>query len=433
MERSMTDLSMRLHFSAVGQGLFSQGTVECHGDASPDGKPAGFNWVYDCGTSSNHRFISREISLYKKYSGRKIDLLILSHFDRDHISGIKELLSGCSEIDTIVMPYLTFWQRINIISSLLPGEEEFAGFILRPNAFLHGLFGKEKLPELVFILPGGMIPKREIEVEREQVWPGENMEIDDSRNWNIPDAESWLVGEERHVYFIDASRPWYFKNLWEFCFFNRRLKDHKPKRSKEIFRTLLRYQENGYDPEMIQEIINTARDACKSLRCIGGSNRVENEISVVTYSGPAHRRTGICYAGKPMMLAAGHGVSRPIGWCAWCAPIFYDIVKDKSRCSILYTGDITIDGKSWSEVSDAFGTDRMSAVSWFQVPHHGARQSMDETVARAMRHDYSVFSSENFKARYGHPSEGVVRALEACHPVFANEHQSVTGCACFRT
>ena len=77
---------LQCEFQNVGQGLFSSGRIQM-GDA------LAFHWVYDCGTSSSQKLIQNAVNKYNSDKNQgNIDLLVLSHFDKDHISGVKELV-----------------------------------------------------------------------------------------------------------------------------------------------------------------------------------------------------------------------------------------------------------------------------------------------------------------------------------------------------
>ena len=77
---------LQCEFWNVGQGLFSSGRIQM-GDA------LAFHWVYDCGTSSSQKLIQNAVNKYNSDKNQgNIDLLVLSHFDKDHISGVKELV-----------------------------------------------------------------------------------------------------------------------------------------------------------------------------------------------------------------------------------------------------------------------------------------------------------------------------------------------------
>lgn len=48
-----------------------------------------YNVVYDCGTRNGTKLLEREIN--KAFNRKQsVDLLFISHFDRDHVSGLKE-------------------------------------------------------------------------------------------------------------------------------------------------------------------------------------------------------------------------------------------------------------------------------------------------------------------------------------------------------
>ena len=65
---------------AVGKGAFVFGSL-------PQRNNRLFTYVYDCGGSKE--LVEREIKVFEKYFGSKHDLLVISHFDRDHYSGIQ--------------------------------------------------------------------------------------------------------------------------------------------------------------------------------------------------------------------------------------------------------------------------------------------------------------------------------------------------------
>ena len=91
-------------FHNVGQGLFYSGTIQADNNNL-------FHFVYDCGCTGSKPSRDNAIKLYRRIMGinesRKIHLLILSHLHEDHINGLKELLKGGVQIDTMVIPYFS--------------------------------------------------------------------------------------------------------------------------------------------------------------------------------------------------------------------------------------------------------------------------------------------------------------------------------------
>jgi hypothetical protein len=105
--------SLRLHWWPVGQGLYSSGLIQTLSGGV-------FSWVYDCGSSSSKLLIDEALS--KDQAERvsvgveKIDLVVLSHFDNDHISGFLRLIAA-SPIKRLLIPYVPFWKRLRRVVS----------------------------------------------------------------------------------------------------------------------------------------------------------------------------------------------------------------------------------------------------------------------------------------------------------------------------
>lgn len=107
----------------VGQGGFNVGTLRNLGldeavwrsslveDAIP---LADFMYVYDCGSIPIAGVVKSVRSIVSRRASRRLDMLFVSHFDRDHICGIPHLLHQKKglQVDTIVMPYLDDIERI---------------------------------------------------------------------------------------------------------------------------------------------------------------------------------------------------------------------------------------------------------------------------------------------------------------------------------
>ncbi len=86
----------RFRFFNVGQGLFYSGVLN-----------NGFKFVYDCGTKSSNKLIDNAIAYeYKSLkAGDGINMVVISHFHKDHTSGIRKLPT--SEGAQYILPYLS--------------------------------------------------------------------------------------------------------------------------------------------------------------------------------------------------------------------------------------------------------------------------------------------------------------------------------------
>ncbi|MFC6487703.1 hypothetical protein [Nitratireductor sp. GCM10026969] len=125
----------------VGQGGFNIGTLRELGlnnatwqpsliaDAIPS---ADFMYVYDCGSDPIAGVVQSVRSIVARRPSRRLDMLFVSHFDRDHICGVPHLLHERRglRVDTIVMPYLDDINRMIAFgrSAAISGERSSERF-----------------------------------------------------------------------------------------------------------------------------------------------------------------------------------------------------------------------------------------------------------------------------------------------------------------
>lgn len=98
---------MKRTFWPVGQGAFYSELFY------KDGKQDGLI-VYDCGTRSGQEYVLKSIQDLEQLTGDiDIDILFISHFHSDHISGIKQLTSDY-KVKAIVLPYVSTAFRADV-------------------------------------------------------------------------------------------------------------------------------------------------------------------------------------------------------------------------------------------------------------------------------------------------------------------------------
>ena len=92
-------------FHPVGQGAFYSEVI----NVTEKNKNKTFCTVYDCGTSTRGNSLSHSI----QNSGlpEEINILFISHFDKDHISGVEELLKN-HKVKNIFIPFLSKTQEL---------------------------------------------------------------------------------------------------------------------------------------------------------------------------------------------------------------------------------------------------------------------------------------------------------------------------------
>lgn len=126
-------LSANFKFHPVGQGCFYSG------DIINNNHKKKFTLVFDCGTISSKKYLDNSISVFKS-THDKIDLLIISHFDEDHVNGVAELLNGIS-CDTVIIPYYSPLLRLGLFASNESSNPDYDLFLRSPmNYFLQEKF-----------------------------------------------------------------------------------------------------------------------------------------------------------------------------------------------------------------------------------------------------------------------------------------------------
>ncbi len=148
----MTGIYVSHRFFPVGQGLFSAGSVQC---VSPNPKKPElcYRWVYDCGTSSGKRLITNAIAdLKNDCRDEKIDLLTLSHFHNDHISGVVDLLKAIGA-KTVMLPWAPLWHRLLIgFEQGLRADDPEMLFFVDPVQYLVQAAG-DGFEQVLFVMP----------------------------------------------------------------------------------------------------------------------------------------------------------------------------------------------------------------------------------------------------------------------------------------
>ena len=373
-------------FHPVGQGLFSSGVVAAE-DKDRGLTSQNFRWVYDCGTTSSQRFVRNAVAdLKTEVAPKKLDLVAVSHFDSDHISGLVQLLN---EVRTkiLMLPWAPLAHRLLIgyQQDLAPDDPEF-DFYVDPVAYLTGA-APDGFDEIVFVPFGGDEgpPEPDGEDRPLDFDSGGELIFDVSRE----DLSAELIAQDN----IDREKPKVSMlahgstltvfGFWEFVPYNDPLT--RPK-DLGVFQSAV----NQLRTRLLSGDKDDTKGALRDLKTIYVTTFPKsqlNDLSLFLYGGP-------------------------IGNWSICWPQFWHghILLPPSAASIIYTGDGDFSSpERWETFRDYVGPKRALQPFVFQVPHHGSKKNWHSGLASTLSSTLSIFSSDPSRRGFGHPHGEVLR------------------------
>lgn len=353
----------------VGQGAFYTERIKI------DGKI--YNVVYDCGSTTAYKvnrgkpILEAEIkTFYDK--NENIDLLFISHFDYDHVNGLKYLKDHCN-IKRVIMPLIPTAARWIYLSQL---DDELQSLMTNPEEF----FGNNTEIINVKYTNGGEFQQNELVL-----------------NDNEPSPKQVIV----------SGTIIQFRNLHDWCYipFNfdedaryQKLIDLIASRRLELDKLL-----NGD----VDYIIENRADINKTYKKVVKNEGSSNESSLIVYSGPVSAKHE--YIKKYNSICNVSCILRRFHYGCNMIPFI------RKRVACLYLGDTDL-----NQTSGVYGLieaiylnlgDVRHNIGTIQVPHHGSEKNFNDDILRHSSPNlyFASFSKQN---PYGHPSYRVVEDIE---------------------
>ena len=391
----------RIHLDwwPAGQGLFATGTITRRRNQP-------LTWVYDCGTASSQSCLQSSLNAFeirqRAFGCRSIRLAVLSHFDKDHISGLVKLIRKFP-IRTLLLPYIPAWRRlvIAIEGGVGTTDPEF-GFFLDPTGFLAGV-ADGRIEEIVFVPSSGPEDFRPSAAEPRGPEPGGEGPADFGEDLlkveegdPPPDAQgdpSVSPNALIRVRFLRPGGKLLVPFFWEFLPYN------DAALAPKVTPAFVAAAEHLRGVLLTQPLLRKAALAnMKALYEQTFTTTAErNLISLFLYSGPLSRRIGLRN-------------------CPLCLPKEPDYA---SRFSQMHTGDGYLnDDARYDAFARFYGPeDRLTHSAFLQVMHHGSRTNWRQGVAAQLNPKWSIFSSDPAHKRYSHPHAEVLRDFWPHGPV----------------
>ena len=404
----MQALEVDFKFHNVGQGLFYTGRLK-YGRAS-------FNFVYDCGSEKTS--LAKDAINGEFQPDEKIDLLIVSHLHKDHTSGIPHLFKRVNNVDTVILPYLSPFERL-IVALMTPrASQEYYHFLADPVAYFleHGvrqvvLVGGEEADRREnwmppFEGPSDLPPDGRFRLTDE-------LPLDEELEAYVKRIEEGLSSFIEEGYVKVRNHSGILKvslsnmPIWAFRLFNYKMSSQTLTQFEYCIQATL----GGIDSRRIKNAIVSPpkRRALKSCYDqLAGGSRYLNNTSILVVHRPAFR---------PHRINSRYDCI----WCPCCCPPYLEYYFEYLPCcppfeeysmtssdfAQFLTGDIDLNFK-FNEISQHFGlgtTIKTTAATL--VPHHGSPNNWNNALCNKITSNFWVISA-GIRNRYGHPSHKVL-------------------------
>ena len=401
---SIDSIDYRYH--AVGQGLFASGALVERGPMR-----ARFRWVYDCGTVSGNQLVIDGINDMASLndSRQRLDLVTISHFDKDHISGLAELL-GHFPVDTLMLPYATLAARLALafaqgVTSSDPVFRLFAD----PVGYIRALDGGRRIGRILFVPPsdGEAVPPPPDAPEEMPGIDGEEGDFEfrlDTEALGDTEASELMIDgdadQSPRAELLRRGGRLRVEGLWEFVPYNNAdllppdLEDFARAVGilrEELLAAAAAWRAGQGTPGSVHTAVATLKLYYDAR--FGSDAVARNLISLFLYAGPL---PGLRLHDRNSLVAYQPGNHRH-----WDHP---------RRVAQLFSGDGYLDSR---ERLDAlvrhFSEVRIDRVGIFQVMHHGAGRNWHKGVAGRLAPLISVFSSDPERGNTYHPKADVLR------------------------
>lgn len=451
-------------FRSVGQGLFYTGKI------------GEFTFVYDCGSTSTRDlcYLKNSIEDFQnEVNVTKLGLLVISHFDSDHINGLQHLSEKFKEIDTVVIPYIEPSARLLIYLNNPKQSLQYYQFLIDPITYLISHFtirqviilrGNRDDENSNFIRddnPDDPTPSRELNRP-----PIKLVNQFGRKDYRI---EAEVVAKEKlnieainsQIYFHRHEGFLHLEAMWKFSFFNYDREDSLLTLFKNILAvknidcsTKESLNSVVSDPLMLTELVECYRSFIKIAKTMANQNITGmNNTSLVLFHGPIGEkisRTSFFHEEKRKLF---HVITRKSVQSTIDDVHSNGLTKQKvsklknklrtMRLTIQYKskrnfgflnhrlqewfwnsnktilfGDINVTS-DLKQIRDHFG-EGLSQICTVLVPHHGSKGYWDQDFIMHF-YKYPCLWVANYGATnsYGHPDLELIHQLKDFNPDMA--------------
>ncbi|WP_139133054.1 hypothetical protein [Pandoraea sp. ISTKB] len=407
-------INVHQRFNSVGHGTFFNGF------AFEMGRVNEFSWIYDCGSKRTTR-LDQEITRFDEcwQAPEEIDLLVLSHFDDDHVNGVERLLKS-RKVRNLALPYMDIGQRLACAAAIDSDSSSAstASLQLDPVAWLHA-HGLADQVTTVLMVQGGTrddddppidappapLPSSPTADEPFQNEKGHSSErahgprhpLMNAHGTSIATGPQLLthkhtrsvgaLGLPLELMFFNATQPDLFRHDATGMSVARRSHCEISVVQSEVDKISRSY--GLYD--LSRKPRKGWRDALRAVyvKHFGNSSQQRNNISLCLLVRPYAIRIG--YFAVAENFDEHH--------------FFYDgKILNTNKAGTLLLGDLRIDAGTLEEMTAHFGLTRWASIGTVQVPHHGSKHSWESGAAAAFSAELFVHCIPDSSSHHPHKS-----------------------------
>lgn len=375
----------------VGQGGFHSAEMEtAQGDSR-------VRYVYDCGSHDRDALHAALQEYQERLSiTDRLDVLVLSHIDEDHINGVMDLIETPGlRVDRVLLPLLTPAERlISLARTSASADQETVRLIVDPR----GTLLRAQPDADIIEVEGGEVPAPSADaepIEPDFVADGRRSTIvgDRGRSGLVTHGGPKVITHGAGVRFDRTSEG----PDWLLTFY---LAPHVESRRTAFLEQVSRLLAVGLSelesltPNGLRELV--ARDgALESLRSAYKAAKVDtNASSLLMLSAPASDDCAldVIRFGQDRYCLAG---------TAW-----------------LHTADARVKKRRAAALRSHFGRIQLAAVGTLTLPHHGSARDFHPDLLAAVpnvRMALAMSGPYGEKHRWRHPSPEVLDHVEAAN------------------
>lgn len=412
-------------FYPAGQGGFYAGGVYINDTMT-------LSVVYDCGTLSKKESIEQSIhdfnNLLIKFNNR-LNILVISHLDADHVNKLKILLTNIKQVDLIVLPYISritsILYGIRSLNNILIKDKKFyIDFITNPISTIENI---TQIGKFMFVSPN-KCDDSDVFYDQIKISDENNekntLKLKGKINKILEEKLEKVYGEkyndkihvidkELDLIMLDSNNAY----VWLFKFWESEVQYRK--NISGFFKEL---KLKHIDVSSMQNIRNALINNQKELRDIYRKNSFSiNNTSIVLYHSPT---VAEMYYGYVYLI---DDLTNQINDC-FCKDYLCGMSGDilsVGRSGTLLMGDINLK-ENYDELIKYFENE-MNNLFIVTLPHHGSKNNWYYKFYKKYC-AWLYVAQAGFSSKFSHPSYEVVCGLQKYNRRFCivNEFKKVT-------